>query len=388
MAKEAKHSPAPATTTENDLLDKVIERTDQSISSGELALIRIEHELICSQAQARPRNHLSICNDIKAQLEAYPSFAREAIYNKPVGSGKFARGLSIRAAEAVAEAYGYNSISCEVIPLDADTVKVVAQFTDYQKGRFWRDGGIVSKWYKSKSGKMEKIADDRFYGVTVKAEASRRIREVILRSVPPGLRSELEELAERKIDELLDDSTVAKMITTFGQLGVTQEMLEKRVGRLLSSGWTKEDRRLLLGLHTAIKDGETTVAEAFAEEKADPPQQKRNVTAADLTGTEQTGPKEPPPGGDTKTQPAGGGMDAAAAENPDAEPPETQGDPLADLVDVLRRCKNNTDIADAMNIYFAGKLTAEQKKRVEESAEHRRGELKKAKPASQKTLNT
>lgn len=257
----------------------------------DMTLMRLENDHICALAAARPRNHQKIKEDLLAQIEAYPSFAREAIYSKPVGKDQagrqqFARGLSIRAAEAIAEAYGYCRVRCDVTPVDGDNVKVEATFTDYQRGRIWQDGGIVSKWYRSRSGQMVRHAEDRFFSVVVKAEASRRIREVILRSVPPGLRSELMDLAEKKINELLDDSTVRKIIGKFAGKGITQDRLEQHLGRTLEAGWTKQDRQDLLGLWNAIESGETTVQDAFGDTAQGQPigaaQPNGNVTGDDL----------------------------------------------------------------------------------------------------------
>lgn len=236
----------------------------------DLAIMKLENDNIMALAAARPRNHKKIKADLLEQIDAYPSFAKAVIYCKPVGKDaqgrmQYARGLSIRAAEAIAEVYGFNRIRSEITEIDADRVRVEATFTDYQRGRIWQDSGIVSKSYRSRDGKTVRHSDDRFYNVVVRAEASKRIREVIIRSVPPGLRSELMELAEEKIDALLDDKTVEKIVAQFAGKGITLEMLEAHVGRSSKAGWTKEDRANLLGIWNAIKDGETTIEEAFGK---------------------------------------------------------------------------------------------------------------------------
>lgn len=236
----------------------------------DVVIMKLENETIQALATAHPRDHEKIRNELAKQIEAYPSFAKSAIYCKPVGKDnkgnqKYARGLSIRAAEAIAEAYGYCRIRSDVTPIDETTVKVEATFTDYQKGRIWQDGGILSKFYKNRYGKMTRIPDDRFYNVTVKAEASKRIREVICRSVPPGLRSELTDMVEEKIDTLLDDSTIDKMIANFANKGITDNHLEKLVGRTRKAGWTKEDRRNLIGIWNSLEQDETTVNEIIAQ---------------------------------------------------------------------------------------------------------------------------
>jgi len=265
-----------------------------------LAVMRMENDTMQALALARPRDHESIKADLAAQMEAYPAFAAEAIYSKPVGRDqggqmKYARGLSIRAAEAVAEAYGYCRVRSDVTPVDDDTVRVEATFTDFQKGRIWSSAGLVSKFYRSRGGSMTRIADDRFYSVTVKAEESRRIREVILRSVPPGLRAELMSMAERKIDELLDDSTVEKIVGQFSSKGVDLETLERYVGRTREAGWTKQDRVDLLGIWNAVADGESTVTEVFGDvmiQRVEPVADQEGVTADDLTGTSGDEPKK------------------------------------------------------------------------------------------------
>jgi predicted Zn-ribbon and HTH transcriptional regulator len=231
----------------------------------------MENENISALAAAKPRDHAKIRSELAAQIDAYPSFVRTAIYTKPVGKDdngqmKYARGLSIRAAEAIAEAYGFCRIRADVSPIDDNTVKVEATFSDYQKGRIWQDGGLLSKFYKDRHGRMQRVPDDRFFNVTVKAEVSKRVREVILRSVPPGLRSELAEMVEARIDDLLDDATVAKIVANFAGKGVTREMLEAHIGRTMKAGWTKEDRKNLIGLWNALEQEETTVAEIVGED--------------------------------------------------------------------------------------------------------------------------
>lgn len=269
-----------------------------------LALMKMENDTIQSLAAARPRDHESIKADLTSQMVAYPSFASEAVYSKPVGrdqggSMKYARGLSIRAAEAVAEAYGYCRVRSDVTPVDDDTVRVEATFTDFQKGRIWSSAGLLSKFYRSRGGKMTRHADDRFYGLVVKAEESRRIREVILRSVPPGLRSELMEMAERQIDDLLDDTTVHKIVGQFSTKGVEEEVLEKFVGRTRQAGWTKQDRRDLLGVWNAIVDEEVTIDSVFGHLSKSPAIESRpetdGLTGSDLVGgdvVEETRPKK------------------------------------------------------------------------------------------------
>lgn len=254
----------------------------------DLAILRMENDSIQALAAARPRDFMQIKRELEDQLAAFPGLAEDAIYRKPVGKDqntgqqKYANGLSVRTAETLAESYGYNRVRTDITVIDEDTVKIEATFTDYQRGRIWQDGGILSKKYKDRYGKIQRTPDDRFYSVVVKAAASKHVREVILRSINPGLKAWYWNKCEEIAGGLLDDKAIQKIVDQFGKIGVTAEMLEVSVGRPRAAGWTQEDRVNLLGIWNAIKDGETTLYEAFGvgEPPADD-SEKKGVTKAE-----------------------------------------------------------------------------------------------------------
>jgi hypothetical protein len=238
--------------------------------SRELAMVRMENESMMAECRVRPRDFDDIKAELLQQLKAFPEMAAEAVYEKPVGkdeSGrqKYVRGLSIRAAESLAEAYRYNRIRSDVVEVDGDKVKIEATFTDFQGGRIWQDSGLLSKTYKDRNGRLAKFNDDRFYNVIVKAEVSKRVREVILRSVNAGLKAWFESECEKIADGLLDDATINKIVKQFETMAVTLEMLEALIGRQKAMGWVQADRTRLLGVWNAIRDGETTVNEVFSD---------------------------------------------------------------------------------------------------------------------------
>lgn len=244
--------------------------TVNQLEDSQVTLMKMENETIASLAAASPRNHQSIKQEILDQMEAYPTFAESMVYSVPVGKDyqtgqmKYARGLSIRAAEALAEAYGFNRVRCEVEEVDDEKVRVTATFTDLQRGRVWQDVGLVSKFYKTRSGGMQRHNDERFYGLVVKAEMSKRVREVILRCVSSGLRAELQSMAERYIAKVLSGDGVSKIVESFNEIGVQVEVLENYIGRPIGAGWTEDDRVTLLSIYNAIKDGQVSVSQAFA----------------------------------------------------------------------------------------------------------------------------
>ena len=341
-------------------------QTAQALPAN-LAILRMENENIMALAAAHPRDHKQIKADLLAQLEAYPAFADEAIYCKPVGTvtevvcqcghkyeaprqiprdgvpcprcekwepvsqrrrQKFARGLSVRSAEALAEAYGYNRVRADLLPFDADTIKVEASFVDYQRGRIWQSAGLASRLYKDRFGRMQRTSEDRFNNLVVKAEISRQVREVITRSVPPGLRAELFQGAERVQHTLLTDEKVTKILGAFATLGVSEVQLEAVIGRTRKQGWTERDRLDLQGIWQAIDDGETTVDAVFAELDGEPAQATQpekplpaggGVSIEDLTGPAPT----PKPAAKVPPEPR------APAVPPQLAPPAIQATPPA-----------------------------------------------------------
>ncbi len=293
----------------------------------ELAIVKIENDSMMAMAMAKPRNYPAVLADVKSQIETFPSFAREAMYSKPVGKDrvggqmKYARGLSIRAAEAIRCSMGHNKVRCSVTPIDNDTVKIEATFSDFASGSIWQDEAIVSKLYQTKAwgdkpSRTQRIADDRFYNVTVKAQKSIVVREVILRSMPPGLRSELEALVDYQVDRLLDHSTVQKLVASFANKGVTQQKIEGHLGKSMDA-LNKDDRKTLLGIWNALEQEETTIAQAFGEDDAP---QTQAPTAAKPAASKTDALAEELKG----TTPAPDGADVTSEAVADAPVPETK----------------------------------------------------------------
>ena len=259
----------------------------------DMAILKLENETIQSLAAARPRDMEKMKAELTSQLLAFPALAEDAIYEKPVGKDpetgeqRVARGLSVRSAEVLAEAYGFNRVRVDVTQVDDNHVKVEATFTDYQRGRIWQDAGILSKFYKDRYGKMNRTPDDRFYNVVVKAESSRRVREVILRSVNAGLKAWFWNECERMLDERLDERTVDAILGRFNGIGVTRQQVETYIGRPQSMGWTGDDRKKLLAVWNAIKDGETTIAETFGQREQSAGQGASAATASAATNSVQ-----------------------------------------------------------------------------------------------------
>ncbi len=263
VAEEPRNGTKADGTPLDDLLNK------QSVNR-ELMEMRMNNETIMAECRVRPRDMQAIKRNLEMLLNEFPEFADDAIYSKKVGSKKvgsewedtYAEDLSIRAAEALAEAYGFNRIRADVLPVDDDHVKVEATFTDFQSGRIWQDAGIVSKWYtasKDKGGGRVRYDDDRFHNTVAKAAKSKAIREVICRSVNPALKAWFKNECYKVMAKSLKPEDATKIVDAWKGLGVSLEKLEKLVGKPLAMGWMVGDQLKLRTLYVSVRDGETTI---------------------------------------------------------------------------------------------------------------------------------
>lgn len=248
----------------------------------DLAIIKMENDNIMAAAAARPRDYPAILKDLKSQLSTFKAFAEEAMYCRPVGKEKtvdeqgrttyrekYARGLSIRAAEAIRVAFKYMGVHRNIEMIDEMQARIEAAACDYQTGNTERASRVVSRQYKGRDGTVYTTPLDRFLNTVCQAELSKLVRNCIIAIVSPGLRAELERTVDEQLDSFLDEGTVKKIVAQFSGKGVTPEMLEAHFGKRLEA-LTKEDRKVLVGVWKALEDGETTVADVFAKpEEAD-----------------------------------------------------------------------------------------------------------------------
>lgn len=256
-----------------------------NIVLGGNTLVRLENETQLAVSVQRPRDEAKILKASLAELDLYPSLAEGAIYIKPVGkteSGKmtYAEGLSIRTAESLSMRWGNNAYGVDIVGEDEDSATIAAVYLDYEANIRRVKQQRVSKWFKRRNGQLQKYAPDRF-DVVLNANGSKILREVILRSLPAGLKKEYENKARDLLGNKVDSKRQA-IVSRFKTLGVEQEKLISYVGKPVDE-WKKDEMVTLLGIYNALRDGELTVKDVFEGEET--------PTAQELEGTVQP-PKE------------------------------------------------------------------------------------------------
>lgn len=280
-------------------------------------ILRLENDTQMAVALQRPRDEKKILADALTELDTYPSAAAEALYCKPTGRlakcphcgaethykeacprcsklvpETYAENLSIRTAESLANRWGNNAYGVQYEEAGDEYGIVSAVFLDYETNSRRIMQRRVSKFYKRRgSNQVVQLTPDKF-DLKVAADGSRVLREVILRSLPSGLKREYYLKAYSMLGKSGDvKARIQRMLAEFSRFGVTMEMIEGLVGKALAQ-FDANDVTQMIGVYNTIKEGESSVADVFPTD----------------------GKKEEQPG----VQVAGG---TPAATRPNGEPP-------------------------------------------------------------------
>lgn len=276
----------------------------QTIQEGG-ALIKLENQTQMQISLARPRSEKAILADALGELELYPTAAKEAVYNKPVGKndqGKqiYAQGLSIRAAESIAGRWCNSAYGAEIVSEDGESITIGAVFLDMERNTRHAVSRRVSKSYKSRSGTIVKLVGDRL-DMAVNANISKALREVILRSLPAGLKAEYMEKAQEMISKTSPDAikkAIPKITAYFKKHQITPEMIENFLGKKLSE-IDGDDYVELQGICNAVENGELTAKEAFGAPSTTETQKESMAEKIAIAKAKTNGKKPEPPDQDT-----------------------------------------------------------------------------------------
>jgi len=358
MADEQKEKDKGFTVVDAEVMGGAPQGTAMDLVSAGSALVRLENTTQMQIAIQRPRNEDKILAAAKAELERYPSMADEAIYSKPAGKNKegkdvYVEGLSIRAAESLANRWSNSAYGCEITGEDDNAIYLAAIFMDYENNTRHVIQRRVSKTYKkAQSTTIVAYSPDRL-DMKVAAETSKGLREVILRSIATGLKKEYEHHAYRVLEMQPLDQRRLAIAARFKEVGVKKDAIEKKMEKKIEE-LTQDDLKILSGLLNAIREGEVSATEALGvEEKHDDGTGKKGTEgvkekikgaaqgAGDPPKTEQNkgaggkdqgkGAGAPPETGKSTPETAPGGAEAGkegsiqGGETAGAPPPEQEG---------------------------------------------------------------
>jgi len=231
---------------------------------------RGEIDIQIATAKRYPRSVKLFLNQATEMATLNEEIAESCFYALP-RDGKTVEGPSARLAEICASAWGHMRIEGRVV--DEDDRFVTARGTSWDLQSNVAIGYEVRRRITDRQGRKYK---DDMIGVTANAATSIALRNAVFKNIPSSFWRPIYD-ACRKV-AVGDAQTLAdrrsKMLAHFQKSGVTEARVLAQLGVKGVEDVTLEHLATLKGLATAIKEGDTTVDEAFPLSQMQPPQRK------------------------------------------------------------------------------------------------------------------
>jgi hypothetical protein len=162
---------------------------------------------------------------------------------------------------------------------DDESALIAGVFLDYENNTRHVVQARVSKFYKKRNGQVVQHTPDRFDTV-IKANQSKVLREVILRSLPAGLKKEY----ENKVRRILKADSISNirnsLMERIENLNIPVELIETCRGKAIKD-MKKEELTEIVGLTNAVRDGEVSINEAFPAKKTGATESKPGLEIKD-----------------------------------------------------------------------------------------------------------
>lgn len=195
------------------------------------------------------------------------SFAEKAFFSYP-RAGQTVTGVTIRFAEEMARCYGNLDYGIKEMSHEEGKSEMQAYCWDLETNTISSQNFTVEHVLETKHGNRKLTSQRDIYERTAN-DGARRLRARILAILPPDLVEDCinecrRTLAGQNTIPLIDK--VKNMVSGFAKLGVTTEMLEKRLGHTIES--TNNDELVeYIGIFNGLKQKETTISDWFEQPK-------------------------------------------------------------------------------------------------------------------------
>lgn len=225
-------------------------------------------------AKAFPRNIKRATENAIAIVTIDKETAQTCTYSVPRG-GKAITGPSVHLAKILAQVWGNLRIEAKVVAIENSQITSESVCFDLENNL-----AIKTQVKRSIIGKNGRFSDDMIT-VTGNAANSIAMRNAILSVVPRAIVDKVYNSAKQVLTGDVSDN--AKLIGRRKQVvdalrdtyNVTEKEILSAIGKAAIEHITPDDLVVLIGIGTAIKDGDTTVDEAFkGKSKPAPPKTK------------------------------------------------------------------------------------------------------------------
>lgn len=235
------------------------------------AMVQVEQTRAMSEVQSAMIIAKNFPRDERVAMDSIlknctrPSLAEQAIYAYPRG-GQTVSGPSIRLAETIAQSWGNIQFGIREIEQSENGSTMEAFAWDLQSNTMQTKEFFVPHVRRSNNENKQLIDPRDIYEMTANM-GSRRMRACIL-SIIPGdvVEKALEQCAITQKNSFgAPEEQIEKMISAFEELGVSKEMLNKRLGHNIEGAVTAQLIQLR-GVYRSIKDGIGKISDFFEVE--------------------------------------------------------------------------------------------------------------------------
>lgn len=332
--------------------------------SGTVALLnKSEIDQQIATAHRYPRSIRGFLDEARQLVTLNGDVAGECVYALP-RDGKTIEGPSARFAEILAHSWGNARAGARVVDDKGDFVTAQGVFHDLEK-----NVAITYEVQRRIVDKNGRRFKPDMIGVTANAACSIALRNAILKGVPKAFWQSLYDEARRVI--MGDAKTLAnrraEAMAYLQKFGATEAMVLGLLGVKGIEDVTLEHLVTLRGIATAIKDGDTTVEQAFAPPEADKAPLRAQVQRKSEVQPEPDFVDAVVRGDDEEAKRAMAAQEAQA---------QASGPSLASFLTDIAEAPD-TSALDAIQKDADAALTGSALKAVKDSIKNRRAELAK-----------
>jgi len=279
-------------------MDMQVSETMEAVPATTLELMqRAEIDVQITTAKKYPRNIKSFLGKATTLATVDVDTAVSCIYRRPVGKEngrmRFAEGESIRLAEIVAASYGnlrYQGVISEVTPR---YVKAIGMAHDLET-----NVAVKAEVAEPTVTRTGQPYSEAMRIVVAKAAQSKAIRDAIFRVVPKSLCHPIINACKQVIagDIKTVEERRAGVLTWISKLAIEPERVYAALGIETEQDLTVDLIELLVGIHTAIRNNDTSIDEAFPPivDESKPATTGVAAIKEKLAPTEPVKPDEPP----------------------------------------------------------------------------------------------
>jgi len=227
------------------------------VANRAIEVAEIESQI--ATAKRYPRD-IKVFRDKLMTMATLDQETAEGCYYALPRAGKAIDGPSVRLAEIALSCWGNCVAEADVLNEDDKFIYAMGQCRDLENNIAVRIK--VRRRITYKNGKR---FNDDMIAVTANAACAIALRNAIFKIVPGAyLKPVFEKCKKTAVGDAKSlVSKRAEVLKRLTQFGVTEDRILKVLGRKSVDEVTFNDVAILIGLGTAIKDGDTTVEEAF-----------------------------------------------------------------------------------------------------------------------------